>query len=368
MCPFASPEGMAGQSGEVLWGAQEGPTEKQLVREAMEVIKDRKASADDRALAVEDLLGLGSLGPMSLARYLKPEIEKGQKRNAKEASKFMKAFDKAAMKLIDGRLDRETLAKVEEHRKLLLRLGRSDALTKDQIKGQSDKAMEALISILTVEADDLWQAEPALKESWDGVLGTAEELERMHGDWERAKKALVYEPDGERLVARLKAPKETPVPAAEYRKTLERHVELARPMGAGDRLVFEKNAALAPSILPEETAGIRFWNLRLVLIGLPAQAVDVKLCEACRDHSKDMAEQKFFAHESPVPGKKTFSDRAGNFGTTSNSENIARGASTGADSIRQWWYSPGHHRNLMRGSTRVGLGRHGVHWTQNFGN
>jgi len=70
---------------------------------------------------------------------------------------------------------------------------------------------------------------------------------------------------------------------------------------------------------------------------------------------------------SPVPGKKTPWARAKRFGTSAHAENIAAGANTGADTIRLWWYSPGHHKNMMGGHARVGLGRHKKTWTQLFG-
>jgi len=91
------------------------------------------------------------------------------------------------------------------------------------------------------------------------------------------------------------------------------------------------------------------------------------LYDAARDHAKDMVEKKFFAHDSPVPGKKTPWARAKRFGTSAHAENIAAGANTGADTIRLWWYSPGHHKNMMGGHARVGLGRHKKTWTQLFG-
>lgn len=137
-------------------------------------------------------------------------------------------------------------------------------------------------------------------------------------------------------------------------------------MSKSDERIFETNAERAAEIDPKEAEGIRFLNLRLVLIGLPAQEIDVKLCAACRDHSKDMKEIGFFYHESPVEGKEHFAQRASNFGTSASSENISKGAPTGEKAIMGWWYSPGHHRNMLGGKARVGLGYHESHWTHNF--
>ena len=42
-----------------------------------------------------------------------------------------------------------------------------------------------------------------------------------------------------------------------------------------------------------------------------------------------MEKLKFFAHESPVEGKKTMVDRAKRMGTTASAENIAMGQPDG---------------------------------------
>ncbi len=96
-------------------------------------------------------------------------------------------------------------------------------------------------------------------------------------------------------------------------------------------------------------------------------SIDVKLCTASRGHSEDMKKHRFFSHTSPVPGKRSFSQRAALAGSSASSENIARGARTGERVIMQWWYSPGHHRNMLGGASRIGLGHHAGFWTQMFG-
>ena len=133
-----------------------------------------------------------------------------------------------------------------------------------------------------------------------------------------------------------------------------------------DRRVLKKNEALAKEIKSEEARGIRQMNEWRIALGLNALLIDPKLCDAGRDHSKDMAEKGFFAHESPVKGKKTPWMRAENFGTKARSENIAVNESAKA-SNRAWFFSPGHHKNMFaEGRSYVGLGGHGRHWTQMF--
>jgi uncharacterized protein YkwD len=134
--------------------------------------------------------------------------------------------------------------------------------------------------------------------------------------------------------------------------------------------ILDTNAKIAAKeeIPAEEAKGIEECNLWRLLVGLNACVLDPKLCAAARDHSKDMAEKNFFAHESPVPGKKSPWDRAANFGTTASGENIYAGSASSHSANTGWFYSPGHHKNMFSpGQVRIGLGQHGSHWTQMFG-
>ena len=144
-------------------------------------------------------------------------------------------------------------------------------------------------------------------------------------------------------------------------------VSLAAPLDPRTRAVLAMNAKLAEKIDPEEARAILELNLTRNLLGLPALAIDLNLCEAARDHSTDMEKQGFFSHESPVAGKKTPWDRAKRFGTTASAENIFKGTKSGKAANDGWFHSPGHHRNQMGNHTRVGVGRSGGLFTQMFG-
>lgn len=138
----------------------------------------------------------------------------------------------------------------------------------------------------------------------------------------------------------------------------------------GDLKILAQNRKIAKDKeVPEaEARGIEECNEWRMLVGLNALVLDPKLCEAARDHSKDMQEQGFFAHESPVPGKKTPWDRARNFGTSASAENIFMGSGDPGAANKGWFYSPGHHKNMFgAGHLRIGLGCTGSHWTQMFG-
>ena len=136
-----------------------------------------------------------------------------------------------------------------------------------------------------------------------------------------------------------------------------------------DDQILAMNAELvAKAAVPaDEGEGIRDLNGMRILLGLPPVLIDPKLHVAARDHSKDMVEKNFFAHDSPVPGKKSPWDRAKKAGTSASSENIYFGSKTPADANEAWFLSPGHHVNMFGNGRRGGMGRHEGHWTQLFG-
>jgi uncharacterized protein YkwD len=108
-------------------------------------------------------------------------------------------------------------------------------------------------------------------------------------------------------------------------------------------------------------------NFTRGLLGLPVLAIDLKLCEAARDHCQDMVKLNFFAHESPVEGKTTPWERAKRMGATASAENIASGARDGKAANMMWFDSPGHHKNMLGPYARVGVGRSGEKYTEMFG-
>jgi len=112
----------------------------------------------------------------------------------------------------------------------------------------------------------------------------------------------------------------------------------------------------------------RLNEYRMTMGRHPLEA-DVRLTAAARGHSKDMKEKNFFSHESPLPGKKSFGDRAGLEGYRGASgENIFVGSKDGLSAFGAWYHSPGHHKNMIGGSKQIGVGRFDAHWTQVFGN
>lgn len=104
--------------------------------------------------------------------------------------------------------------------------------------------------------------------------------------------------------------------------------------------------------------------------------LDVQLREAARAHSKDMADQRYFSHDSQ--DGRDFMDRilaTGYSGQGPWGENIAAGQTSAQEVVDGWMDSPGHCENIMTaefGVLGVGLyqsqsSEYGLYWTQNFG-
>ena len=154
-------------------------------------------------------------------------------------------------------------------------------------------------------------------------------------------------------------------------KLVEEEKNLTVSQGPFDRdavKIMEANKKLQASVPAEEAQGVLVTNELRATLGLTALTIDPKLCNAARGHSKDMVEKGFFAHESPVPGKKSPWDRAKLAGTSASAENIYAGSSKPEDAVMAWWHSPGHFVNMLNpGHKRMGMGRHAGDWTQMFG-
>jgi hypothetical protein len=102
------------------------------------------------------------------------------------------------------------------------------------------------------------------------------------------------------------------------------------------------------------------------ICGLAPLRLEEKLSDACKGHSADMARLGFFAHESPVPGKKSPWDRAklAGFSGSASGENIYMG-STNHQAAYDGWFGSDGHRFIMfsDGPNVLGLGIAGSHWT-----
>ncbi|MEA3366919.1 MAG: CAP domain-containing protein [Planctomycetota bacterium] len=311
--------------------------------------KFRRAEDDAARMGVADeLLAFGPAGAAALFDAADRTIDPLVRR-------YRADLLAATREVLRRRFEADGQEKLEALQDTLRSLGADGGLTKEKIKAEGDPALEKLQQRLVILPEEVLQAGTDLQAQRDRLLALGVHRQRA-ADYLRqhapeAKDAL---PD--------------PRPFEEVLRDHEALSGLLAVARTDDhRHILIDNAETAREVQPEEARGIRRMNRIRILAGLKPLRIDVRLCDAARDHSTDMVEKKFFAHDSPVPGKKTLWARAKRFGTTAHAENIAAGTATGAGAIRQWFHSPGHHKNMMGGHRRVGLGRHKKTWTLLFG-
>lgn len=271
------------------------------------------------------------------------------------------------------------MTEVERLRAQVLALKEMPNLTKDMIVQQGDPAMAKLSEMLVVEPRMVLERSAKLREERTKLLALGRQ-------WERASQYLIVamrEEEAKAKAADRRATAEAnaapnadaaadePPPLPSFEAYLAGEEELAAkmvmPMDDAARATLAENGKLIGQIETEEGRAILACNLTRQLLGLSVLKIDLKLCEAARDHSTDMATLGFFAHESPVPGKKTPWDRAANFGTSASGENIAMGYADGNAANQGWFHSPGHHKNMLGNHNRIGLGVYQAHYTELFG-
>lgn len=292
-------------------------------RRALAVLKAPRPSPEKLAAAVGELVAAGPEAAAGLAAHVDREV----RRLAAVAESRPKTaqFDDEIATL------RETLRGLRE----------DPELSKEQLERAGLPALETLQAA--------WARREAALASWRTKQTTARG-------------------QAERLAAVVQAWQAAGGDAAEATASVAAVQGRLGPDDPVAERVAAENMSLAAELAADVVPAMNAVNAMRIACGLAPLVFDPKLCTAAVMHSRDMESQGFFAHESPLPGKKTFSDRAVLAGTTACGENIFMGSAAGADAVRAWFLSPGHHKNMFGAEhVRQGLGRSGKHWTQLFG-
>lgn len=127
----------------------------------------------------------------------------------------------------------------------------------------------------------------------------------------------------------------------------------------------QHNEASSWASAPQKNFG-RLISYERTVLGLRPLKLEEKLSASATGHSGDMARIGFFSHTSPVPGKKSFSDRARKAGFQGgpSGECIAAGQGSFSSAYQSWFYSDGHrHIMLAKGPSVLGFGVVSKHWT-----
>jgi hypothetical protein len=312
----------------------------------------------------------GADGAEQAARYALGRLAVGGERWTKSSERYLKRFVRGAAEAVPARGVKRADEEIARLRAEALAVSQREPLEKAHVVEEVDPRLARLGELLLVDVAAVLAHDATLDAERAALL---DELDAVRAWWELWSLAAAgwtrLDPDtaGDGAGAR-RAPPPHPdawLDALEAEESWQ--CTLATPMTGRDRETLLRNFALRAEVLPEEDEGILLHNLIRIQLGLHAQLTDPKLCAAGRDHSKDMKELDFFAHESPVEGKRTPGDRAARFGTSASAENIAAGMRSPRDAVMAWWHSPGHHKNMLGGADRIGLGHFDGFWTEMFG-
>jgi uncharacterized protein YkwD len=355
----------------VALAAAQGPAKPMLSREERQQVaallmefRKVRGQPEQRRAVIERADKISPVAVQQVLEIVRKELDP-------QLTDYRQQFLQAAGVVIAKRTEPARLDEIKKVRDELLALAKQEGLTKEQIVATSDPGLARLKELILVNRQDILSSNPR--------LGAARErLQILGKEWELCATLILAAkiPEKPQTGGAAQGVKGAEEPAEldttpSFEKYLVKDEELATamatPMSDATRRALAANAQLAGQLDPEEARCVLDLNLTRNLLGLNALAIDMKLTAAARDHSKDMEEQNFFAHESPVEGKKTPWDRAERFGTTASGENIAMGTLDGAVANEMWWHSPGHHRNMLGDHKRAGLGRYNQHWTELFG-
>lgn len=301
--------------------------QKKKVRSLLAKFRQARAKTARRLEIYKDLAAVGPGALAELAALVDRELA-GYEKQAEQL---------AASTPLD--------AEIEKLRKVMGELRADPNLTEEKLKRIGDPAMGGLQKLMSLKVKQEQQRYQQTQRLAKQVQTWVEFFEQLPASDESELSKETYLERLGNITARFTEPSE---------------FALAQQ-------VAEENAKQYPKLARQTAAGLRFLNELHFALGLKPLVVDLKLCEAARGHSADMAQRGFFSHESPVPGKRTFAERAKAAGTTASAENIYQGSSSSRTAILGWFHSPGHHKNMFGAHERQGLGHAGGHWTQVFG-
>lgn len=357
--PSAVPTGPAAKAGGAVSTARLTAAQRQELGDLAAKFRRAAKTPEERTPLVDKALAFGDPAPAMLLDLVNKELQPLRQ-------KYRADFLKRAGDLLRDKARDSSGQPINALRQTVLDLGKDAGLTHETLVAKADPAMAELNKLMMLDPSAVLADAPALASQRTAMAEIGRHWERLVEHLAAASPAAAAGPSNPGPPPPV--PPGSPTKIEDLlREDDSLGVLLALAPDDNERRVLLANADLEPKIQAEEARGIRDLNRIRLLLGLKALRIDVPLCEAARDHSKDMVTKEFFAHDSRVPGKKTPWDRAKRFGTSAGAENIAAGNATGAGTNQQWFRSPGHHRNMLGSHNRVGLGRHEKTWTQMFG-
>lgn len=351
----------------VALAAQQEVPPAATTAQLLQQLGERGLDPATAAPLVDALLPAGESACIAAANLVRQRIAEAARAFPRDRDRLLRPFAREVSIALRRSQGRGAETKIADRRDRARAITRAADLSKQRIRDELDPLLAELTELTLVTPAQIVAGNPRLEQSLRELRDSLSEWtawSRLHA---RLAAELEQTDGGRSHLQRFPAPAEPPDPSFAIDAELEIAALSGLPLSNRDQKALLANAALRTTMDPEEFAGTLALNRIRIALGLGVVAIDEKLATAAREHSDDMRRLGFFSHESPVPGKRTFGERASRAGTSASAENIAAGQATGPGAIRAWWYSPGHHKNMLGGHSRTGLGRSGGTWTQMFG-
>lgn len=152
------------------------------------------------------------------------------------------------------------------------------------------------------------------------------------------------------------------------KEVIEANTQIKNPdlIYPGDILNIPQLSAAVTSV---EKQVVKLVNEIRAQNGLSALTMNWELSRVARYKSQDMADNKYFSHNSPTYGSPFQMMKTFGISYRTAGENIAKGYSTAQAVVNAWMNSAGHRANILNASyTQIGVGyvSNGNHWTQMF--
>ncbi len=311
-----------------------GPSgEDDQTRKIASLLVDYRRARDDAERRTEIALELSGIGADAVARL------------GKQIDGEIGGIEKRLQKLqLDPRVDQQ----IARLRGVLAELRAEPELTGEMLKEVGDPSLDQLKVLVAMSARQRQQLFAESERSRTELTALGESCKRLQQAWQGS---------------------EEPLPVTEYLARIEAIDAQTSPTPLEQRgeEVTAHNAQFMAKLPANVLEGMAATNQIRFLCGLAPLEIDPKLCQAAWGHSDDMRRLEFFSHESPVEGKKTFTDRAQQAGTTAAAENIFAGSRSGKAAVEAWFHSPGHHKLILGDFRRFGLGNSGQDWTMLLG-
>lgn len=191
-------------------------------------------------------------------------------------------------------------------------------------------------------------------------------------DWSFINNLFASEPWNTQSVEPLEDTTQTETPSIE-------NTQQANTFSDNTQLTEQENIQTNKTTAPTSKSNyeqkvVELVNVERQKVGLPSLSFDSAISNVARAKSKDMADNNYFAHQSPTYGSAGDMLKQNGINYSAWGENIAKGQRSPEEVVNAWMNSEGHKANILSPNfSKLGVGyvtnsTGTPYWTQMFTN